>query len=603
MKINIMIKRSIQLLFLMCSICAANISYSQYYIPENSVWVMANYAGVDFSGGQPVPIASQVGPTECSAAVSDANGQLRFYTNSTNVWDRLGNLMPNGQNINGTGTGSYTTTQGALIVPHPGNPNQYFVFSMRTYLYVNLVDMSLNSGYGDVVTSYSLRGAINTDTMGEKMVALRGCNNNIWVVVRANNTPSFYAYQINSTGLVTTPVISTIGSLPAGNYFQGQMVASPDGTMLATSSTAPSSLELFKFDVASGVIYDAEVLKSNVSSYGLAFSPNGRRLYYGDFNSNQRVHQYNLDNGVTTDLGAARLSQFKLAMDGKIYFIGFSDTITSNSYLGRINSPDLAGIACQFQQYVPSLAYPDQSNGPALLVGLPNEVVKVPAEGGFSPANRLLLDTVICTTTFNPVTLSAYPVFSNYIWDNGTSSLSRTVQSAGTYWVRYNTMCGPRTDTFKITVKPVAPLQLQYNAPVLSATQSYSSYQWYKAGQAIAGATAATLTVTDTGWYSLKVGGQGNCTDSAAYYISGTNSIDDVAADALKVYPNPVKDMVYVQTDKEIILTLIDINGKVLKTVQGTTLPVAAYPAGVYFIHINDARKGTLLKVHKMTKQ
>jgi hypothetical protein len=607
LKINIMIKRSIQLLFLLYSICAANFAYSQYYIPENSVWAMANFAGVDFSGGQPVPITSQVTGSECSAAVSDAGGHLRFYTDGSTVWDRLGNVMPNGQNINNTGTSSLTTTQGALIVPHPGNPNQYFIFSMRIYLYVNLVDMSLNNGYGDIVTSYPLKGVINTDTMGEKMVAIRGCNNNIWVVVRANNVSAFYAYQVNSTGLQTTPVISTIGGsgVPANTYFQGQMVASPDGTMLATcSSNAQSSLELFKFDVASGVIYDVEVLKSNVSSYGLAFSPNGRRLYYNDFNNNFRAQQYNLDNGVSTDLGPARLSQYKLAVDGKVYFLGAHNTNTTNSYLGRIASPDLAGTACQFEQSVPSLAFPNPPSGIALLVGLPNEVVKVPAEGGFTPSNRLLLDTVICTSTFNPVLLSAYSVFSNYIWDNGTSGLSRTVTSAGTYWVRYNTMCGPRTDTFKITVKPVAPLQLQYNHPVLSATQSYSSYQWYKAGQLIPGATAATLTVTDPGWYSLKVGGQGNCTDSAAYYVSGVNSIDDVAAaDAIKVYPNPVNDQVSVQTDKPVNLTLVDINGKVLKNARGNTLSMTAYSAGVYFIHITDARSGALLKVHKITKQ
>ncbi|WP_222166718.1 T9SS type A sorting domain-containing protein [Edaphocola aurantiacus] len=600
-----MIKRSIQLLFLLCSICAANFAYSQYYIPENSVWAMANFAGVDFSGGQPVPITSQVTGSECSAVLSDANGHLRFYTDGSTVWDRLGNVMPNGLNINNTGTSSLTTTQGALIVPHPGNPNQYFVFSMRLYLYVNLVDMSLNNGYGDIVTSYPLKGVINTDTMGEKMVALRGCNNNIWVVVRANNVPAFYTYQVNSTGLVTTPVISTIGIAPANSYFQGQMVVSPDGTMLATcSSSAQSSLELFKFDVASGVVYDSEVLKSNVSSYGLAFSPNGRRLYYSDFSNNFRAQQYNLDNHVSTDLGPARLGQFKLAVDGKVYFLGAHNTNTTNSYLGRIASPDLAGTACQFEQYVPSLAFPNPPVGISLLVGLPNEVVKVPAEGGFTPANRLLMDTVICTSTFNPIVLSAYPVFNNYIWDNGTTGLSRTVQSAGAYWVRYNTMCGPRTDTFKITVKPVAPLQLQYNHPVLSATQSYSSYQWYKAGQAIAGATAATLTVTDTGWYSLKVGGAGNCSDSAAYYVSGVNSIDDVAAaDAIKVYPNPVKDQVSVQTDKQVNLALVDINGKVLKSARGNTMSLAAYSAGVYFIHITDARSGALLKVHKITKQ
>ena len=601
-----MIQRSIQVLFLLWCICIANLSYGQYYIPENKTWVMANLVGVDFNGPQPVPITSQVSGTECSAAVSDTLGNLRFYTNGSDVWDRLGNIMPHGQNINNTGTGNLTTTQGALIVPRPGNGNQYFVFSLRTYLYVNLVDMSLNNRYGDVVASYPLRRVINNHTMGEKMVALRGCNNNIWVVVRANNTPAFYAYQVNSTGVMTTPVISTIGHLAANAYFQGQMVASPDGSHLATCSTSPQSmLELFKFDFTSGIIYQSEILDSNASSYGLAFSPNGRRLYYSNFNSNQLVQQYNLDDGIITDLGPGRLTQFKLATDDKIYFLGAHNTITTNSYLGRIAQPDLAGIACQYEQYVSSLAFPNPPNNISLLMGLPNEVVKVSSEGGqMPPTNRLLLDTVVCASApFSAIVLQAYPVFSNYIWDNGSSNLNRTVTTPGTYWVRYNTMCGPRTDTFKVRANTLPPLQLQYNAPVLSATQAYGSYQWYKGGQPIAGATGATLTITDTGWYSLKVGMSGSCTDSAAYYISGANSIADRdAAAAVTVYPNPVRELLHIKADRPVQYKLINAIGKQVASGEGNTLSVSALPAGVYLLQVRDARSGQLLKVERVTK-
>ncbi|RQO31713.1 hypothetical protein DBR32_07140 [Taibaiella sp. KBW10] len=586
--------------------------YAQYNLPQNKVWVMSKHAGLDFNGTQPVPMSSQITETECTAAVSDSFGSLRFYTDGSNIWNRFHNIMPNGLNINNTGIGNYTTTQGALIVPDPGNVNRYYVFTLKRYLYVNVVDMSLNNGLGDVVTTYPLKGIICHDTLGEKMVAIRGCNNNVWVVIRADRKPEFYSFQVKTTGLDTIPVISTAGYLPSIAYYQGQMAASSDGTKIVTCSTNdPSSLELFKFDHTSGIIYQSEVLDSNARSYGVAFSPDGNKIYYADMSDSGNFIQYDLIDRVRTVLGKAQsITQVKLGVNGKVYFISeigsFMGVPSDTSYLGCINKPNVFGLGCQFESRVPSLFFPN-SGTTGLQLNLPNEVVMAKPAGSVEPAlaNRIILDTLFCAAEpFAAFNLHAYPVFTNYMWDNGTTGTSRPVTHGGTYWVRYNTICGPRTDTFKVRTNNIPNLQLQYNAPVLSTLGTYNSYQWYKGGQIIAAATGPSLTVSSTGWYSLKVGGGNGCSDSAAYYVGSVTSIEDTKnAARIDIFPNPVQDLVKVQADRPITLRLIDAKGRIITIEKGNSLSLGSYASGLYFIQVIEAKSGRILKVQQVTKR
>lgn len=573
---------------------------------------MSRHAGLNFNGAQPVPTSSGISSTECSAAVSDTLGNLLFYTDGSNIWNRQGNIMPNGTNINNIGINNYTTTQGALIVPDPGNPNRYYVFTLAMYLYVNVVDMSLNSGMGDLVTNYPLKGIICHDTLGEKMIGIRGCSNNVWVVIRNATVSGFSSFQVKTNGIDTIPVLSIVGSLPAGDYYQGQMAASADGTKIATCSTNdPSALELFQFDHASGMVYHPEVLDSNARSYGLAFSPNGTKIYYADMADSGKFVQYDLIDRYRTVLGKAQpITQVKLAVNGKVYFISERGSFLVNGtadtgYLGCINQPDQYGLACDFQSFVPSLYFLN-SGTTGLELNLPNEIVLAkPVLPGFSLQNRVIFDTSFCASEpFTAFDLHAYTVFSNYVWDNGSTGMFRSVTQSGSYWVRYNTLCGPRTDTFKVRVNNIPTLQLQYNSPVLSTSPLYNSYQWYKAGQAISGATNASLIVSDIGWYSLKVSNGNGCNDSAAYYVSSVTAIDDVDnKSGISIYPNPVKDQVQVKADRPLILRLINADGRTVAEQKGNTMSIGTYANGIYFIQVVDAQNGTVLKVQQLTKR
>lgn len=91
-------------------------------------WYFGQNAGINFSNGIPVALDDGVlnTPEGCST-ISDSNGNLLFYTDGIDVWNKNHQLMPNGTGL----LGSISSTQSGIIIPHPGNINLYYVFSCQ----------------------------------------------------------------------------------------------------------------------------------------------------------------------------------------------------------------------------------------------------------------------------------------------------------------------------------------------------------------------------------------------------------------------------------------------------------------------------------------
>lgn len=567
---------------------------------------MSNKMGVDFNGPQPIPIVSEVTETECSASICNQAGQLLFYTDSKNIYHANGTIMFGGNDIAGIGNASLTTSQGALIVPDPGNPSRYYVFTLARQLYLNVVDMSLNNGNGAVVLNHPQRGMICNDTLAEKMIAIKGCEKNIWVICHGNTRTEFLSFEVTVNKVDTVPVVSTVGFSAPGAYFQGEMKADPEGKrIIACKMIRSDGTELYNFDHVSGTVYNAVIIDT-VGTYGAAFSPDGSKLYLCDWNT-YKFLQYDLNNNYAkTELGNAQgTTKVRLAVDGKIYFVAEEGSFTNIGFgfLGRINNPNAVGTACQFQAIVPTLTFPN-SNSTGLRLCLPNEVVVIGSEHGGGLYNRLMLDTSFCANEpLVDFALEASPGFSNYQWENGATGTGRNVTASGTYWVSYMTQCGRRTDTFKVNANALPPIQFEYNAPILSVTNSYHTYQWYKDGQLLVGETNATLSATDTGWYSLIVTNVAGCADSAFYRLSGATAIN-VIEDAVhvSVYPNPVQDILYINANVPLQLCLTDIQGRLMATTSSSQIDMRRLVAGLYILNIRQAKTGQLVAVRKIVK-
>lgn len=352
------------LFFLLLSINA----FAQNY---GTVWHFGNNAGMSFANCTPflLETGSNSGFEGCSS-ISDNNGQLLFYTNSDNVWDRQNNIMPNSPLVSSSGTLSQV-----LIIPRPGNVNRYFVFTTMIQAQASLslqyheIDMTLNNGLGDVLNKNNV---LSNVTVTEQVAATWHSNGtDIWVMTHEYGTNAFMAFLVTASGVSSTPVISAVGpahvACISNMNARGQIKFSPDGTKLAfnangvASNNATNLLALFDFNAATGAVSNPLALPFSRGEFGLSFSPDNSKLYGTTWkafgftqNDYDYLYQFDLSSGNPTTIAASRqvidstalttgYGDLKIGPDGRIYVAR-----NSSNYLGVIQNPNLAGSSCNY---------------------------------------------------------------------------------------------------------------------------------------------------------------------------------------------------------------------------------------------------------------
>ena len=345
---------------------------------ENANWYFGYTAAVGFTSGAPVPITgSGMNAIEGCAAISSAAGDLLFYTNGAQVWNANNVIMP-GPLL----SGSNISTQAALVVPHPGNPDQYFVFATDTWeftpteLRYSIVDMSLNGGLGGLGT---LLNVLLDTNVREQVAATQHANGqDYWIVSHQANNQHFIAYRLTPLGLDTVPVISNTGMLYAGLNRWGGLRFSQDCkrlvSCLGSGAAVNETVELYDFDNATGAVTNPRLVDSYAhqpGAYSAEFSPGGAFLYVTGYNS-PTVTQYTLSapyiDSTAVDIAVGH-SGIKcgllMAPDGKLY-VGNPNT----HYLDAIPFPDSPGLACGYQD---SAVYLDAGTD---RLALPNQVAR-----------------------------------------------------------------------------------------------------------------------------------------------------------------------------------------------------------------------------------
>jgi hypothetical protein len=328
---------------------------AQYYVNQNKVWVFGRNAGIDFALGSPQPIHTSINQMEGCASVSDPAGNLLFYTNGRQAYNRLGAFMPHGAAIIPCST--FSATQAALVVPAIGSKNRYYLFSMEqadsdtsSHLAYSVVDMNLDGGNGDLVTG--MVGIPLANHLSEKMIAIRGDSCNIWLLTHSLDHKTFYAYNITATG-IDAPVVSGPGTFTqSGAYYFGVMKASHNRQKIVFQNQQYGT-ELNDFDPLTGIVSNRQLLDSGEVQYGAEFSPDNSKLYTTD---GITIFQYDISLATTAAIKASKtliaslpattasfFGDLKLGPDNKIY-IARSDS----GYLDRINLPDISGSVCGY---------------------------------------------------------------------------------------------------------------------------------------------------------------------------------------------------------------------------------------------------------------
>ncbi|MEP7169014.1 MAG: T9SS type A sorting domain-containing protein [Bacteroidota bacterium] len=348
---------------------------------EADNWYFGYNAGISFSSGSPVALMNgALTSDEGCSSISDSAGNLLFYTNGEKVWDRNHQLMPNGTGL----YGQNSSTQSCLIVKRPGWTGRYFIFTTDIFFAFlpdngfcySEVDMSLNGGFGDIISTSKNINLI-PDSVTEKLCGVRSANGiDVWVLVHTLNTNSFFAYLVTPSGVAISPIISNVGTFIGVFGHGGQMKFSLSGNRLALANDT-NSFELLDFDDLTGIVSNPLVLTDSDYhlAYGVEFSPDDSRLYVSNFDVlNDSIYQYNLFAGSDSLIIASKLSlgsinapnyigQLQLAPDGKIYIV------KSLSKLSIINNPNNLGLSCNLVINGVTIISPGENTD-----GLPNFV-------------------------------------------------------------------------------------------------------------------------------------------------------------------------------------------------------------------------------------
>ena len=482
------------------------VSIQLYSQKEANNWYFGQKAGITFNSGAPVALTNgQLQTLEGCSSISDASGNLLFYTDGIKVWNRNHVVMTNGTNLKGDPSSS----QSGIIVPKPGNPNVYYIFTVdmqgglalfaggdadgvsNGFMYSE-VDMTLNGGLGDIVVARKNVALKKPTTEG--LCAVKHSNGtDIWVVVHGINNTQYSAFLVTAAGVNLVPVNSNVGpsvTVTAGNYGSGSigyMKISPNGKKIAACHAFENKqLVLSDFNTTTGAVTNPITIGLNLNGdsdgpYGVEFSSCNEYLYVSETFSQEdlfwgtswpsatRIWRFDLNAGsIPASKALFKLNNneadgaLQLAPDGNIYVAKMQRTGGSvldygyayGTTLHRIDNPRLVGAT--FTNNAVNLA------GRLSAYGLPPFIASYFYNSSFSTTNVVTGDTALFCNGDSILfkgTTNAYDSIRWYFGDpvtgiNNTSTLlnpKHLFSSNGAFTIQfYKYLCGVKDSASKV---------------------------------------------------------------------------------------------------------------------------------------------------------
>jgi gliding motility-associated-like protein len=419
---------------------------------QNSNWVFGAGATIKFQGGTAspagyLPISTSEG---CASVSAWDTGDLLFYSDGLSIFYPDGTTMENGTNISfSISLTGNSSVQGPLIVPFPGVPTKYLVFTVDAFDALNgdtinriaysEVDMTLNAGRGAVVPGQKRIVIPNVEAAAEMLaVAPKEDGTGYWVFGHLAESNDFVRISVTASGVMLADVTFVPwGSIvPRGCNIcpiQASLVFSSDFSKAAMTSRDGAFIDIYDFDACTGVFtsYFSHVTlgtSDETNCYGLCFSPSGRYLFYTGYMGlfgyfklwrvdleETPLINFRRDVIATAPNLGQGLGTLQLGADNKLY------VATGNDSLPVVSSPD-APLLSDIGYNYNGIAMPTGARG---RLGLPQ---RVPDK--LDPSNAVQYEIAVSATRFcfgNVLSLSIQPplpVGVSVLWDlgNGTTA-------------------------------------------------------------------------------------------------------------------------------------------------------------------------------------
>lgn len=607
-----------------------------------NIWCFGYHFGIDFNGGRPLFFDStSIRNLKGASSVCDQNGHLLFYTDGSTVWNRFHKQMPNGDSLAWArhiaseeypGVSEEVFISGRVLILPVDSTSKYYVFTTDNYysssqaLQYHLVDMSADSGRGDVV----FKNRVLQEEVRESLTAARHCNGrDWWVVCRKIYTDEYLSYLVSPDTVWEVPVFSRTGTFhhPSASDFVGNSKISPNGRWLATTYDFGGNVELAHFDNQTGevrVLLQDDGLKF---SLGCTFSFDSKFLFVstveldsttidsvtGNFLRADYIKRYDLTNPDSTAIiySAYRMvdlspitpvqewQYLQLAPDEHVYaFKLVTDSSVTPSFarseLWSISpfSDTLAEpiLSLRLSGYLPVVALPTFPD--AIFTNHHKASLRIPGCVPGKYDSIPFFDSLLTTTR-------------DYIWDFGdtasgvhnTSDQRNPVHAfsaPGTYTVTLSlpSECHPIAVSREVIVAPpeAEVPTIELSGVYLQSTVA-EQYQWFLDDVSIAGAEAQTYYPLENGLYRVRITDRRGCTQISPAFLFNSAGIHATSPTLeISVYPNPAGDFLYFNSLEPIEnISVLDVAGKeVLRTLKSEqSLGIQNLSPGFYLIRVS----------------
>lgn len=539
------------------------------WINDKATWNFNNTSSGDFLSSSNTSDYMAQG---VSAASDKTTGDLLFYTNGINVYNKNYTLMTNGADLFETTLPGYSdfgynlflyggpfSAQGSLIIPVPNSNSKYYVFSLsgnaknnceicfhNEYKYglrYAKVDTSANGGLGQVTTKNNI---IFSNTNTNVMTSSPSSDGNFWLITQ-NDAGNYLSYKVTASG-ISAPIVSS----QAFDIATTGIKVSPNNAMLFDIS----GRNLYNFNNTTGAV---SFIKRIVPQYSYSapalpcsadFSEDSNVIYF--------VSLYaTLGTGKSSE--GYYLSKYVISTD-QVY--GF------DNIFGYPIKP------------IPASSLQRHTNGKIYL--------KTYGKVKFSNTNYYNYDRLGSWYRFTNPNSTALD-FSNFetILTNPSMNSGYTFpQLIGT-----QSAVNPCPDVLNINTPVTASQDFQASQQIIANSVINDNLNVnYKAGTSVTLLPGFYTTGNATGNFKAYITPCiiSNLSKDNAENISAISSKEVTRSLDVKIYPNPASDILYVKSVSKINgVEVFDMSGKKINVLlSNDQINVRNLPAGAYIINI-----------------
>jgi gliding motility-associated-like protein len=521
-----------------------------YAVGQSQFWPYGAGGGITIQpNGGVTDVGSSMSTGEGCASIQDNSGEVLFYTNAADVYDKNGTVVNTGGPLFGASFHTVSAAQGAAILPL-GDCNRFLILgapgvesnsgsSGRTakgfgIAYVTVDDQG-------VVTSSAANAAkiLTQYTLSEKLSILE--KDGVYSVITKELLPGsnkYFKWQLSTTDLnavnsltdaislfetkmqsqeVGRPFTTGWSLTNTSRYYmaQGQLKFSSDGTKLGHVYCGDRVIELFDFDPATGLLSNSRTYNTNrVNLYGFEFSRSGDRFFvtehYQGTQTPNRILLFDYTNTAinspTTLYTAANYTNYafmglQIGIDDNIYVMGkYFNTIV------RIEGADDANPSLSTNNF-------GRSTGYALPLFISGDYTCKDCRNSNVNYNFVCTgdSTTLISTQANPAT---------YLWNNGQTTNYISAKEGGVYTCTATSSTCVLTDTFYVEEYVPKRFTLAKDTLLCNTTNlniygpTATSHSWSN------GESKQNISVNESGIYTLEIIDSNSCTSKDSIRVT-----------------------------------------------------------------------------------